>query len=620
MFNNIIYFIVVLLIFNVSYSDVSPDDSLLYSIAGLAICWVAFAAYCRRSFFYLNRRIASGQHAEGALAERYERLNLRLSILSILLFATAVYFFSLKQWLLAVPGLAAFSVVQGLFAIALFLFYLSTIWYLAWPTYRVLFSVNIGRRSFVLSNLRFNLPVLFPWFVLTFVYDLLSLSPWVSSSAFLNSLYGQVVFFAVFLSLLVVVMPKFIQYWWGCKPLEASEKGRRLAHFLSEKDFRYRRLLSWPIFEGRMMTAGIMGIIPRYRYILVTDALMSALSMEELESVLAHEMGHARYFHLLFYVLFFVGFMVISFGLSDVYIYMAYVWSPLADLIKEDDARSMTLFYLSVAVPMLLTLLIYFRYIMGFFMRHFERQADLYAATVMGTPAFIVNALEKIAYLSGKSRDVPNWHHFSIGQRVACLLKTLEVPRPGRRSVRCFGGVGLAGKQNRFVLISFLVYLAGIGLLGYYLNFGDMKAHMAYDLVSRELSRKLEEHPRNISLAMNLAMVYQRMGKEAATMDFYEQIIGWHPGQAVALNNLAWMMLTASDPDFMNNTRALALARKAVAVQPVPQFLDTLAEACYQNGLKDEAIQIIQEAIDKADVNRDYYESQLRKYRFQGGD
>jgi len=607
LFNNIIYFIVVLLIFTVSYSDISPDESLLYSITGLVICWGAFAAYCRWSFFYFNRRIASGRYPDGALAERYERLNLRLSILAILLFATAIYFFSLKQWLLAVPGIAAFSVVQGLFAIALFLFYLSTIWYLAWPTYRTLFNVNVGRRSFVLSHLRFNLPVLFPWFVLTFVYDLLSLSPWASSSAFLNSLYGQLVFFAVFLSLLVVVMPKFIQYWWGCKPLEASEKGRHLAAFLKQQGFRYRHLLSWPIFEGRMMTAGIMGIVPRYRYILVTDALMSALSMEELESVLAHEMGHARYFHLLFYVLFFVGFMVISFGLSDVYIYIAYVWSPLAELISEGDARSMTLFYLSVSVPMLLTLLIYFRYIMGFFMRHFERQADLYAATVMGTPEFIINALEKIAYLSGKSRDVPNWHHFSIGQRVACLLKTLEIPR-------------LARKQNRFVLISFLVYLAGIGCLGYYLNFGDMKTHMAYDLVSRELSRKLEEYPRNIGLAMNLAMVYQRMGKEAATMDLYEQIIQWHPSQAVALNNLAWMMLTASDPDFRNGARALALARKAVVLQPTPQFLDTLAETCYQNGLKDEAIQIIQEAIEKADENRDYYESQLRKYRFRGGD
>ncbi len=604
MFNNIIYFIVVLLIFNVSYSEPSPDDSLLYSIAGLLFCWVVFAGYCRRRFHYLHRLLASGGDAEGALPERYERLNLRLSILAILLFAVAIYFFSFKQWLLAVPGLAAFSVLQGLFAIVLFLFYLSTIWYFAYPAYRVLFRVHVTRRSFVLSNLRFNLPVLFPWFALTLAYDLLSLSPWASSSAFLNSLYGQVLFFAVFLSLLVVVMPKFIQSWWGCKPLESSEKGQNLANFLKEKGFRYRSLLNWPIFEGRMMTAGIMGIVPRYRYILVTDALMSALSMEELESVLAHEMGHARYFHLLFYVLFFVGFMVISFGLSDVYIYLAYVWSPLADVINQDDARSMTLFYLSVAIPMLLTLLIYFRYIMGFFMRHFERQADLYAATVMGTPAFIVNALEKIAYLSGRSRDVPNWHHFSIGQRVACLLKTLEVPR-------------LAGKQNRFVLLSFLVYLVGIGISGYYLNFGDIKSHMAYDLMRKELTRKLEAHPQNVNLAMNLAMVYQRMGKEAETMALYDQIIQWNPSQTVALNNLAWMLLTAKNELLRNNVRALTLARKAVALQPVPQFLDTLAEACYQNGLTDEAIDVIQDAIKRADENRDYYESQLRKYRTQ---
>ena len=604
MFNNILYFIVVLLIFNVSYAETSPDDSLVYSITAMLICWAVFAVYCRLRFSRLDQFVDSGRYHEGALSERYERLNLRLSILAILLFSIDIYFFNFKQWLLAIPGLESLSVVQGLFAVALFLFYLSTIWYLGWPTYRKLFRVHVSRHSFVLSNLRFNLPVLFPWVVLTFLYDLLSISPWTVTNDFLNGLYGQMLFFAVFLSLLVLVMPKFIQYWWGCKPIETSEKGRHLAAFLKNQNFRYRRLLSWPIFEGRLLTAGIMGIVPRYRYIMVTDALMSALTTEELESVLAHEMGHARYFHLLFYVLFFVGFMVISFGLSDVYIYMAYMWSPLADLISKDDARSMTLFYLSVAVPMLLTLLIYFRYIMGFFMRHFERQADLYAAAVMGTPSFIISALEKIAYLSGKSRDLPNWHHFSIGQRVACLLKTLQEP-------------GTRKRQNRLVLISFLIYLAGVGMLGYYLNFGDIKTHMAYDLVSKELRQKLAEHPRNVSLAMNLAMVYQQMGKESATMELYERIIQLNPQQAVALNNLAWMMLTASNRDLRNKAKALVLARKAVAIDPEPQYLDTLAEACFQNGLTEEAIKIIEEAIDRTRENREYYESQLRKFRFE---
>ncbi len=602
MFNNIIYFIVVLLIFNVSYAETSPDDSLLYSLGGMLFSWMLFALYSRRRFSDLMGLRGTGRIPESVLAERYERLNLRLSILAILLFSIDIYFFSFKQWLLEIPGIAAFSVLQGLLAVSLFLFYLSTVWYCAWPAYRELFRVSVARRRFVLGNLRFNLPVLFPWFVLTLLFDLLSLSPWASANAFLNSLYGQMLFFAVFLSLLVLIMPKFIQYWWGCKDIASTEKGRQLAAFLKRRKFRYRRLLSWPIFEGRLLTAGIMGIIPRYRYILVTDALMAALTEEELESVLAHEMGHARYYHLLFYVLFFVGFMVISFGLSDVYIYMAYMWSPLADLISEDDARSMTLFYLSVAIPMLVTLLIYFRYIMGFFMRHFERQADLYAAKVMGTPAFIISALEKIAYLSGKPKNLPNWHHFSIGQRVACLLKTLRVP-------------DLFKRQSRLVLISFLIYLLGIGFLGYYLNFGDMKTTMAYDLVTKELRRKLAENPGDVRLAMNLAMVYQRMGKEAATMDLYEQILLWNPRQAVALNNLAWMMLTAQKQELRNKKRALALARQAVSLDPEPQYLDTLAEACYQNGLKEEAINIIKEAIRRARDNRAYYESQLMKFR-----
>ena len=75
------------------------------------------------------------------------------------------------------------------------------------------------------------------------------------------------------------------------------------------------------------------------------------------------------------------------------------------------------------------------------------------------------------------------------------------------------------------------------------------------------------------------------------------------------------MLLTAKNPLLRNNTRALSLACKAVAFEPVLQFLDTLAEACYQNGLTNEAVHVIQEAIKGAGENREYYESQLRKYR-----
>jgi tetratricopeptide (TPR) repeat protein len=220
-----------------------------------------------------------------------------------------------------------------------------------------------------------------------------------------------------------------------------------------------------------------------------------------------------------------------------------------------------------------------------------------------------------------------SWEHpYSSSTRWKKSHTSVEIPRysqlapfqyraTGRLSSKDAGSTRMARKQNRFVLISFLAYLAGIGILGYYLNFGDMKTHMAYDMVSTELTRKLEEHPGNVSLALNLAMVYQRMGKEAATMDLYEQIIRWNPQEAVALNNLAWMLLTATNQGLQNPSRALDLARRAVALQPAPQFLDTLAEAFYRNGLVNEAIRTIQEAIHGAKENRAYYESQLQKYR-----
>ena len=291
MFNNIIYFIVVLLIFNISFSDAPPEDFFLSTLIPLFLTWLIFAMYSAKVFGHLLKRIREAGRSDGALTDRYQRINVRLSVLAIFLFAVAVYFFNVKQWLQLIWGFDSFSVLQGVLGLALFFFYLCTIWYFGYPVYKAIFRVAITRKSFIRSNLRFNLPILFPWLVLSFVYDLLALSPWAGFNALINSVYGQMIFFAVFITLLMVVMPKFIQQWWGCKPLASSEKGMQLDRFLREKRFKCRGLLKWPIFEGRIMTAGIMGIIPRYRYILVTDALLETLSLDELKQCLPMKWG-----------------------------------------------------------------------------------------------------------------------------------------------------------------------------------------------------------------------------------------------------------------------------------------------------------------------------------------
>lgn len=601
MFNNIIYFIIVLLIFNTNFPGNTPENSLILSFNMFFISWLVFAGYCHYVFRGLKNKLNHAEVDDGRLTAQYHRLIVRLSVLAIFLFALAIYLFSLKYWLRMIPGFERFSVLQGLLALSLFFFYLGTIWYFAWTAYKAIFGVVIERRSFIISNIKLNLPILFPWMILSLVYDLVSLSSWAGPDGILNTIEGQIIFFACFITLLMIFIPGLIQYWWGCKPFKASEKAVQLEDFLRDRGFKCRGLLKWPIFEGRMMTAGIMGIIPRFRYILITDSLMEILSIDELKSVVAHEMGHARYRHLLFYILFFVGFMVLSFGLSDFFFYLLYSQPFLMNMMLSKDSQSISLLYLIFSIPMLISLFVYFRYVMGFFMRNFERQADLYSAVTMGTPKFVINSLEKIAYLGGKSRDLPSWHHFSIRERVEYLS---QMP----------GDPDLIRRHNRFVAISFLTYLIFLACLGYFLNFSSIKQRLAYSMVEKTLGQQIQKEPDNIALYRDLAMVYHHMEEHQEAIKTYEVIIKLDPNQAVCLNNLAWLLVTAPHEELRNSERALELARKADSLEKSPVFLDTLAEAYYANGFTREAVETIEEAIALATENRAYYEKQLKKF------
>lgn len=601
MFNNIIYFIVVLAIFSINSPDKSQKYSFLYFLSMLLVTWVIFAAYCRWGVRDIQRLFQNRKNNEGYISSQYHRLIARLSILAIFLFVMDVFILNLKGWVQMIPGVEQLSVLQGVAALFLLIFYLSTIWFLAYPAYRAIFRYDITRRSFIESNLRFNIPFLFPWMCLTLIYDLIALSPWAGKYGLPIGEMGNLIFFASLIILVMIYMPGVMQYWWGCKPVKMSEKASELHAFLREKEFKYRALLTWPIFEGRMMTAGIMGIVARFRYILITDSLMEILSIEELKSVLAHEMGHAKYRHFLFYMLFLIGLLVIMSGLEDWLQYLFLLHPFFMKIASSRDPLIVNLYNLIQFTPMILIVVIYFRYIMGFFMRNFERQADLYSAKLMSTPISIVNSLEKIGLLSGKTRNLPSWHHFSIRQRVDCLMRTLESPDILRR-------------HNRFISSFFLLYLVCMVCLGYALNSSPLKKHMIYSLVEKTIEEKLLEEPESISLYRELAMVYHEMGALDKAIESYEKILSLDPKQASSLNNLAWIFVTAPDEDLRDPKRALELAKRAVALDRAAHCLDTLAEAYYVNGYIDEALEVIKEAISVAKDNHEYYEKQLEKF------
>ena len=111
-------------------------------------------------------------------------------------------------------------------------------------------------------------------------------------------------------------------------------------------------------------------------------------------------------------------------------------------------------------------------------------------------------------------------------------------------------------------------------------------------------------------------------GREGWPQD-RQQALYWYRKAAAldypdALNDLAWMYATSSDPTVRNPTVALEYSRKAVSLgkdQPNPNYLDTLAESLYVNEQYAEAVRAEKQAIALASSeSRGTFEKQLEKY------
>ncbi len=604
MFNNIIYVIIVLVLFQLNYPVEGLFESPITPVSILFLFWLNFTIYCKYRFSRLLSLYTSGDTSavQSLVSSAYQAVIMRLSVLSIVIFALSLYLLNLKYWLLKIPGFSTFSILSGSAAVAIFFAFLATIWYYGYPAYRRFFTYPQGRWAYVVSQIKLNCPILFPWAIITVCYDVITLLTWPSLRRIFETEIGQFIFFSLFLLLLVVFLPPLIKYWWGCSPLPQNEKKEGIVRFLEEAGFRYRDILRWPILEGRIMTAGVMGLVPRFRYILVTDSLLNILSKEELNAVMAHEMGHIKHRHILFYVLFLLGYMAISFGLFDIFFYAMAMQPRLFELLSSQQELQAGAFYSLLSVPIVLSVILYFRYIMGFFMRNFERQADLYSVQLMDSPEPTILSLEKIARFGGQSRDQPSWHHFSIAERVRFLWRCGREPE-------------LIKRHSRRLALFLALFLAFMSSLGYALNFAPFKSGIENVFLTHILNRQLIDSPGNIEIYRGLAYIYHRRENPAKAQWAYENILRLDPDDGLALNNLAWILATAEDKGLLNYPRALALAKRAVGIERSPTFLDTLAEAYYVNGFFDEALQTIQEALENADEEeREYLASQLRKF------
>lgn len=607
MFSNFIYFIIVLLIYATYQPAAEPNFTPLDTALLFVALHVLFITYNRSLFRGLLRRREGESFTR--LDDRFNTLLTRQSILSIALFAIDVYGLSLPSFFISLPIFALVPTLLALLFLALFVFYLTIVWGFAYDAYRHLYGADISRASYVRSQISFSVPVLLPWLVLSGVTDLINALPFAWLKNQLATTTGSVVYFMFFLVSVAVIGPAMIQKFWRCRPLEDSGARERIEALCRKADLEYANILYWPIFGGRMITAGVMGLIKKFRYILVTTALLHTLDPAEIDAVIAHEIGHVKRYHLVFYLAFFAGFMLLTYATYDLIFYAVIYTEPVFQAASRIGFNPLTLTSAFLSVSMVVIFLIYFRFIFGYFMRNFERQADGYVYTLFDTGRPLISTLEKIAYTSGQSPDRPNWHHFSISERIGHL-------------VRCEADRGTIARHDLKVRNSILVFFGALVLVaaaGYSLNFGQTGKQLSSHFFEKIILREIEKHPQNPNLFKVLGDLYFETGNFKGVQQAYETALKLKPDSPQVLNNLAWLYATATDPQLRNPVRALELAQAAASLLTEPHILDTLAESYFVNGQYANALAAAQQALRLARDNSTYYRRQVEKFRKAAG-
>jgi Zn-dependent protease with chaperone function len=529
--------------------------------------------------------------------------------LAILLFTIDVWGLNLPAYFMNLPVFSTFPTLLALFFLGLFILYLVIVWYFSHDAYQRLYRADISKKSYVVSNITFSLPVLLPWLLLSGVADIIDILPFEAPKWFLDTDIGQGVYFLVFLLGVAIIGPGIIKILWRCKPLVSGFARSRIENICARAELEYKDILHWPIFGGKMITAGVMGLVKRFRYILVTNALLHLLEPDELDMVIAHEIGHVKKKHLVFYLVFFAGFLLISHTVVKLIILLiysseTYFWIITVTGVSEDTVASF-----ATALVFVTLFLPYFRFIFGFFMRNFERQADIYVYSLFDTSRPLVSTLGKIAASSGQSADRPNWHHFSIRERIDYLLK-------------CEADSRWIARHHRKVRNSIVIFLAGIFLLGttgHYLNTGVVRPKVNAQFIEKVLLKEIDKSPENPNLYLLLGDLYYENREFAAVREAYEKAIELNPESTHGLNNLAWLYATCEDENIRDPARALELAKRATAIEASPHILDTLAESYYVNERYEDAIEAGKRALSLAKKDRSIYKKQLKKFNEAAG-
>jgi Zn-dependent protease with chaperone function len=184
----------------------------------------------------------------------------------------------------------------------------------------------------------------------------------------------------------VVLFPIFYKF----EPLQDEELKMRLVRLGTQAGSRVRGVYKWHLSQKSKKANAALTGLGNTRRIILADTLLENYSPEEIEAVLAHELGHHVHKHILKMmavqaVITFVGFWAANWSLH-------YATDRLGMFTMLSDFANLPLLLLVATVLSFLLMPA-----MNAYSRYCERQADRYAFDTIGNVGPFISSMNKLA-------------------------------------------------------------------------------------------------------------------------------------------------------------------------------------------------------------------------------
>jgi STE24 endopeptidase len=230
-------------------------------------------------------------------------------------------------------------------------------------------------------------------------------------------IYTWILFMGLFIVMAQLAPVALFPIFYKFEPLENEDLRRRLVQLSERAGTRVRGIYRWRLSEKSKKANAALTGLGVTRRIILADTLLDNYAPEEIEAVLAHELGHHVHRHIFKSILVQAGVTFLGFWLANLVLHYSVDHHMFEEL---SDFANLPLIALTATVVSLLLMPA-----LNAYSRYNERQADRYAFESIASVEPFISSMNKLAQQNLSERTPSKWvevlfhSHPAISKRVA---------------------------------------------------------------------------------------------------------------------------------------------------------------------------------------------------------